>query len=157
MPQDKSLFPLNQSSIPSFLLCASRSIPSLALHFMLYFLCHFALQYVNYSTSFCRVLPWKINFFYNMKQNLIASSPRLSMFHIDKCTVPCYIPCDTSLLCPCPWQWRKQIFNLGGAWFFLLPISTHFFTFFSLFLSYFSFDFNGSLGSRGARAPLAPP
>jgi len=137
MPQDKSLFPLNQSSIPSFLLCASRSIPSLALHFMLYFLCHFALQYVNYSTSFCRVLPWKINFFYNMKQNLIASSPRLSMFHIDKCTVPCYIPCDTSLLCPCPWQWRKQIFNLGGAWFFLLPISTHFFTFF-LFFSHIS-------------------
>ena len=36
---------------------------------------------------------------YNMKQNLIAS-PRLSIFHIDKCTVPCYIPCDTFLLCP---------------------------------------------------------
>jgi len=48
-------------------------------------------------------------------------------------------------------------FQHRGAWFFLLPISTHFFTFFSLFLSYFSFDFNGSLGSRGARAPLAPP
>ena len=35
--------------------------------------------------------------FYNMKQNLIAS-PRLSMFHIVKCTIPCYIPCDTPTL-----------------------------------------------------------
>ena len=43
-------------------------------------------------------------------------------------------------------QWRTQSFNLGGAWFFLLPISTYFFTFFSLFLSYFSFDFNGGFG-----------
>jgi len=43
-------------------------------------------------------------------------------------------------------QRRTQSFNLGGAWFFLLHISTHFFTFFSIFLSYFSFDFNGGFG-----------
>ena len=61
--------------------------------------------------------------FYNMKQNLIAS-PRLSMFHIVKCTIPCYIPCDTQLSLLCPWHILVHDISRISLWKFQTSLSS---------------------------------